>query len=84
MLPPTFNDWGRWLQFRRYLNDKLKLKIIVLSKPFKIFISIFIIFTFINCILAIYTEIEAFDIIDDIFMILYCLEIVLKIVALGP
>jgi hypothetical protein len=31
MLPPKFHDWGRWLQFRRVINNTFKLKKIVTS-----------------------------------------------------
>ena len=84
MMPPQFQDWERWLKFRKYVNDKLRLKKIILSTKFRVIVCIFIILTFVNCCLALYTKIKAFDIIDDVFMVLYCLEIILKIIGLGP
>ena len=73
MLPPSFHDWQKWIDFREWVNKHLHLKEIILGTKFKIFIVIFIILTFMNCLLALFTEIEAFSIIDDVFMGLYCL-----------
>ena len=73
MMPPMFQDWDRWLRFRWFINKKLKLKAMIRSNAFRIVVSIFIMLTFINCCLALYTHIKAFDIIDDVFMGLYCL-----------
>lgn len=83
MLPPRFNDWNAWIKLRIFLKDKLKIKRIVLSKPFRIFISIFIIFTFINCCLALYQQAKVFYVIDDVIMVIYCVEILVKILGLG-
>lgn len=40
--------------------------------------------TFVNCALSLYTHIRVFDVIDDILIIFYVIEIVVKIVGLGP
>lgn len=40
--------------------------------------------TFVNCALSLYTNLRVFDVIDDILIIFYVVEIVLKIVGLGP
>ena len=84
MLPPTFEDWEKWMKFRNYVNNKFKLKAIINSTKFKVFIAIFVIITFINCLLALFTKIEAFKIVDDVLMGFFCLEIVLKIIGIGP
>lgn len=60
------------------------MKEIILSDKFKIANSLIILLTFVNCILAIYTEVRAFDVIDDILIVIYVIEIGFKIVGLGP
>lgn len=84
MMPPKFRDWERWIKFRKWINTKLKLKSIINSFAFGVACSIFIFLTFVNCCLALYTHVKAFDVIDDVFMALYCLEIAVKLVGLGP
>lgn len=84
MLPPKFHDWDRWLQFRRIINETFKLKQIINSDSFKIAIGIMILFTTINSILSIYTPYHVFDVIDDILILFYVFEIVIKIIGLGP
>ena len=71
MLPPKFDDWNRWIKFTKNLNDIFKLKIILTSKKFKIFSSVFILFSFVNCLLSIYTKYEVFDVIDDILIAIF-------------
>ena len=84
MLPPSFHDWKAWVQFRIWLNQRFHLEELVQSVRWKVAMVIFIILTFINCLLSLYTEIKAFDIIDDLFMGIYCVEIVVKFLGLGP
>lgn len=55
-----------------------------MSDKFKLIIGIIILITFINSALSIYTNIDAFDVIDDVLIIFYVVEIVLKIIGLGP
>lgn len=43
-----------------------------------------ILVTFINCALSIYTGYKVFDVIDDVLIIVYVVEIVVKMVGLGP
>lgn len=83
-MPPLFHDWKPWIKFRAWVNRKLKIKAIVKSLPFAIVSSVFISLTFVNCCLALYTKYRVFDIIDDVFMVLYCLEISAKLVGVGP
>lgn len=55
-----------------------------MSDKFKLIIGIIILITFINSALSIYTNVDAFDVIDDVLIIFYVVEIVLKIIGLGP
>jgi hypothetical protein len=62
MLPPTFNDLQIWLNFRRYINNKFKLKSVISSKQFKLTVIIIIIWTFTNSLLNLYTNIAVFNV----------------------
>lgn len=84
MMPPSFHDWELWIRFRRFINSTLRLKAIIKGTPFAIVTSIIIILTFINCCLALYTRFRVFDILDDIFTGIFCLELLLKVLGLGP
>jgi len=55
-----------------------------MSDTFKVCVSIIILVTFINSFLSIYTDYRAFDIIDDMLIIFYVIEIIIKIVGMGP
>ena len=55
-----------------------------MSQPFQWIVIVLIVLTFINSFFSIYTEVSFFDIVDNIFMGLYCLEIGIKIIGLGP
>lgn len=73
MMPPKFPDWDKWLEFRKFVNNRFMLKKIILSNKFKFLIGIIILLTFVNSILSIYTEILVFDVIDDVLIIFYCI-----------
>lgn len=47
------------------------------------FISILILITFFNSIMEMYTDIQAFSILDDILLVFYIAEVFLRMVALG-
>lgn len=84
MLPPKFHDWERWINFRKYINQTFHLKDIVHSNGFKIGFTIVIILTFVNSCLNIYTDYAVFDIIDNVLMAIFVLEVILKLLGLGP
>lgn len=54
--PPLFNDNAYWIQFRRYINRKFKVKQIVLGSKFNLAICIVILFSILNAILFLYTD----------------------------
>lgn len=54
--PPLFNDNVYWIQFRRYINRKLKVKKIVLGSKFNLAICIVILLSILNAILFLYTD----------------------------
>jgi hypothetical protein len=65
MLPPRFDDWQWWVKFRGKLKEKFNLKRRIQSRGFKIVVISIILITFVNSILALFTTIEAFAIIDN-------------------
>lgn len=71
MLPPQFNDWKRWVQFRRNINYIFKLHQIVSSTRFKNANSLLIILAFVIGLLSLYTSYEAFNIIDDVLIVIF-------------
>lgn len=79
-----FEDWPPWINFRTSINEKIHLKTIVTDVRFKIAISIFIIFTICNCILYVYSLSPVFSVIDNIVTALFFIEIVIKIIGIGP
>lgn len=83
MLPPLFSDWGRWMLFRATINEFFKFKTIIRTKAFKICNSILIVFCFINSMIAIYTSYEVFNVIDDVLILIFCVELFVKIIGLG-
>lgn len=84
MMPPRFHDWQKWLFVRRTINEKLHLKEIIMSDKFKICVSVIILITFVNSFLSIYTDYRVFDMIDDLLIIFYVIEIMMKIIGMGP
>ncbi len=72
MLPPSFSDIKMWIDLKKWINKHLKLNKIIDSWYFKLFTTIFIVTTFINCLCALYTNIYVFYLIDDAFMVIYC------------
>ena len=82
-LPPKFHDWERWILFRRVINEIFYFKKIVKSKPFKIANSLLILFAFINSILALYLNILAFNLIDDVITYIFVVELFVKIIGVG-
>jgi hypothetical protein len=84
LYPPIFNDWEPWIKFRRYINQEYGLKDFFFSPGYKIFGSIFILFAIINCLLNIFTSVRVFYIIDIIVALVFLLELILKLIAIGP
>lgn len=80
--PPRF-AWRRMKTFKSYVQDNLKLREFLKSDKYLVVSSILIIITFFNSILEMYTDILAFSIIDDILLVLYIVEVLLRLVALG-
>lgn len=84
LYPPRFKVWKRLNYFQDYLNNRLKIKEIILSSKFQLFSAIFVLLSFINCILTMYVESNVFDIIDDVIIILIVIEIGFRLIGLGP
>jgi hypothetical protein len=84
MLPPRFDDLELWLQFRRFLNEQLCLKFIVHHWIFELSISIIIILSFINAIFFMFDYSKLVETFDSIFIWIFLVELIVRIVAIGP
>lgn len=82
--PPRYNLWRRLNTFQSFVDNKLKLRKIISSKYFTIFTALFIVLTFINCILTMYVRTVVFDVIDDVLMMVYITEVLFRFIGLGP
>lgn len=83
MLPPKFGDWQVWVRFQSWLDFQLHLKHKIESRAFSIVTIIIIVLTFVNSCSFLFTRMNIFAILDDIFMIIFCVEIILKMLGLG-
>lgn len=82
--PPRYRIWKRLAPFQSFVHDTLGLKDFIKSTKFQLMVAIFVVISFVNCILTMYVENNLFDIIDDVIMIIIVIEIVFKFVGLGP
>lgn len=82
--PPRFNLWKKLSSFQNLIDNRLKLKTLIKSKLFQTVTAALILFTCVNCILTIYLSNTVFTIIDDILMIIFVIEVMFKLVGLGP
>jgi hypothetical protein len=84
MIPPRFSDMEKWVSFRKFMNTKLKLKDVIQSKVFRLIVIVIIVWTFVNSFLNLYTNIEAFNVIENFLIGAFIIEIILKIIGFGP
>ena len=84
MIPPAFDDIQLWIDFRKFMKERLKLKDIVQHWLFELIVSILIIATFINAIFLVYNVFAVSELLDNIFVWIFVLELILRIIAIGP
>jgi len=84
MIPPSFDDIECWLNFRKFLNSRFKLKKIVHHMAFELVVSFLIIATFINAIFLVYNVFTVAIVIDDVFVWIFVVELIIRIIAIGP
>lgn len=82
--PPRYQVWKRLAPFQNFVDNTLGLKSFIKGTTFQLIIAIFVVLSFVNCILTMYVDNNVFDIIDDVIMIIIVIEIVFKFVGLGP
>ena len=82
--PPRYKLWKRLTPFQNFVNNTLGLKDFIKSTKFQILVAIFVVLSFVNCILTMYVDSDVFDIIDDVTMIIIVIEVFFKFVGLGP
>ena len=84
MLPPSFDDLEIWMDFRKFLIAKFRIKDIVQHLAFEIITSIIIILSTINAVFYIYKTSPFVDFVDSFFIWLFLIELILRILAAGP
>ena len=71
MLPPIFDDIQRWIDFRKFVNSRLKLKAIVKHWFFELIVSIIIILSFINAIFLMFYDIQINSTFNAVFVYIF-------------
>ncbi len=84
MLPPSFDDVEIWVKFRKFLNTKLRLKTIVKHWVFELIVALIIILSFINAIFLMFSYTKLLEIFDSVFIWIFFVELIIRIVAYGP
>lgn len=84
MLPPTFDDIEVWVKFRKFMNNTFKLKVIVKHWMFELVVSIIIVLSFVNAIFFMYQYTRLVETFDNIFIWLFFVELLIRIIAYGP
>ena len=84
MIPPTFDDIETWVKFRAFCKEKLHLKFIVHHWLFEAIVSILIVLSFINSLYFSFNDTALVNIFDSIFIWLFLVELIIRIIAIGP
>jgi hypothetical protein len=71
MVPPKYHDVKLWVDFRRLINTKMRLKAIVTHFYFELAVSFLIILSFINSIFYIYQPTELVVKFDTSFIVIF-------------
>lgn len=82
--PPRFQTPQNLSNFQNFVQNKLKMRQIIKSNKYQAITSIYILLTFVNCILTMYIGSRVFDIIDDILMLIYIIEVLFRLIGFGP
>lgn len=82
--PPVISDYASWIKFRNYLNENFKLKELIETTTYKLILSIVIILAFVNAAFCLFTNKPTYLIIDQVFINIFFLELLLTIIAIGP
>lgn len=72
------------MRLREFLNHRLKLKQIVKHWGFELAVSIIIVLSFINAIYFMFSYTKLIETFDNIFVWIFCAELIIRIVAIGP
>ena len=83
MGPPRFHDWEPYIIFRNFLKDKLRLKKIINSKAFNIGVIILTLINIIIIIVSIPVKKLNNIIVEYIFVSLFVLEILMRLIGTG-
>lgn len=84
MMPPQFNDWKLWIQFRENIIKLTSIDEIVKTWVYQFISNLIVILTFFNCIAYIITLNSVLAVIDNVLLWIFVIEIIIRIVGLGP
>lgn len=69
--PPWLSDLPKWISFRKWMNDHLKINVMVQSFPYQLVNSLFIIAATGNAIALLSTENKTCGVLDNAFANLF-------------
>ena len=84
MIPPSFDDVDCWVRFRNFMNETLHLQAVVKHWVFELLVTIFIIWSFVNALIFAYDVWPLSKTLDDIFVWIFVVELLLRIIGFGP
>ena len=82
--PPSLSDFPKWISFRKWMNNHLKITIIVQSFPYQLINSLLIIAGTANAIALLSTENKICGMVDNGFANIFMIELIIRIIAIGP
>jgi hypothetical protein len=84
LYPPAFDDLSTWLSFREQANQLLHIKIIVTHWIFDLIMAVATILAASNAFILLYYPQEPSRIIDVVFVWVFVVEILMKMIGVGP
>jgi len=81
---PLLSDFPKWISFRKWMNNQLKINTIVQSFPYQLINSLLIIAGTANAIALLSTENKICGMVDNGFANIFMIELIIRIIAIGP
>ena len=83
MYPPQFDDWSPYIRFRKFLKRKLYLKKVVNSMTFRVIVTLITVASIALIIASAYVGELNDMMIETIFVVLFELEILMRLLGNG-
>ena len=84
MHPPMHEDLECWVSFRKFVNRNVHIKGIVKHWLFNTIVAILIVLGAINAIFVLFPRWGWSEVLDKVFVWIFFVEIVLRIIGIGP